>query len=151
MTFVVPVPYRKSLSWNTLRARKRAEAKEAASTAGVRVQENGLLRKAKESTTPAPLPSPAAAAKGKVSKTGRRRTLMMSYVCATANLVPPHLAAPATIGFKFWFLTRVCACVGVNLQTHTHSFYYCFVNNFFFAVILNPAYLTVCFVQMKNV
>ncbi|XP_016895183.1 kalirin-like isoform X1 [Cynoglossus semilaevis] len=56
---------KKSLSWNTLRARKRAEAKEAASTAGVRVQENGLLRKAKESTTPAPLPSPAAAAKGK--------------------------------------------------------------------------------------
>nr|XP_057937172.1 kalirin isoform X1 [Doryrhamphus excisus] len=50
---------KKSLSWNTLRARKRAEAKEA-STLGVRGQENGLLlRKAKENVPP------VARAKGK--------------------------------------------------------------------------------------
>ncbi|XP_054643386.1 kalirin isoform X3 [Dunckerocampus dactyliophorus] len=56
---------KKSLSWNTLRARKRAEAKEA-SALGLRGQENGLLlRKAKESATPAVLASPVARAKGK--------------------------------------------------------------------------------------
>ncbi|KAM7380158.1 hypothetical protein PAMP_003471 [Pampus punctatissimus] len=54
----------KSLSWNTLRARKRAEAKEF-SVVGVRGQENGLFRKPKESTAPPPLPSPAPRVKGK--------------------------------------------------------------------------------------
>uniref|UniRef100_UPI003AAE5F69 kalirin n=1 Tax=Centroberyx gerrardi TaxID=166262 RepID=UPI003AAE5F69 len=47
---------KKSLSWNTLRSRKRVEAQEVA--AGVRGQENGLLR------SPAPPPA-AAGAKGK--------------------------------------------------------------------------------------
>ncbi|XP_073329404.1 kalirin isoform X4 [Pagrus major] len=56
---------KKSLSWNTLRARKRAEAKDASL---VRGQENGLLRKPKETTPPLPLASPATRAKGKVSK-----------------------------------------------------------------------------------
>ncbi|KAM6954826.1 kalirin isoform 1-T1 [Lycodopsis pacificus] len=55
---------KKSLSWNTLRARKRAEAKDAASF-GVRGPENGLLRKPKESTPPPPLASPATRPKGK--------------------------------------------------------------------------------------
>ncbi|XP_054471827.1 kalirin [Anoplopoma fimbria] len=55
---------KKSLSWNTLRARKRAEAKDASSF-GVRGPENGLLRKPKESTPPPPLASPAARPKGK--------------------------------------------------------------------------------------
>ncbi|XP_077393582.1 kalirin isoform X1 [Festucalex cinctus] len=56
---------KKSLSWNTLRARKRAEAKEV-SAFGVRGQENGLLRKTKETTPPPPLlASPVARAKGK--------------------------------------------------------------------------------------
>ncbi|XP_067460366.1 kalirin isoform X4 [Thunnus thynnus] len=55
---------KKSMSWNTLRARKRAEAKEV-SMVGVRGQENGLLRKPKESTPPPPLTSPAPGAKGK--------------------------------------------------------------------------------------
>ncbi|XP_034740990.1 kalirin isoform X1 [Etheostoma cragini] len=56
---------KKSLSWNTLRARKRAEAKDSFLSAGVRGQENGLLRKSKESSTPPPLASPATRAKGK--------------------------------------------------------------------------------------
>ncbi|KAM3608101.1 uncharacterized protein V6R79_019102 [Siganus canaliculatus] len=55
---------KKSLSWNTLRARKRAEAKDVSSL-GVRGQENGLLRKPKEPTPPAPIASPTARAKGK--------------------------------------------------------------------------------------
>nr|XP_033469025.1 kalirin isoform X2 [Epinephelus lanceolatus] len=55
---------KKSLSWNTLRARKRAEAKDVTSV-GVRGQENGLLRKPKETTPPPPLASPATRAKGK--------------------------------------------------------------------------------------
>ncbi|XP_049451025.1 kalirin isoform X1 [Epinephelus fuscoguttatus] len=55
---------KKSLSWNTLRARKRAEAKDVTSV-GVRGQENGLLRKPKETTPPLPLASPATRAKGK--------------------------------------------------------------------------------------
>uniref|UniRef100_A0A8C9XEM8 non-specific serine/threonine protein kinase n=1 Tax=Sander lucioperca TaxID=283035 RepID=A0A8C9XEM8_SANLU len=50
---VVPLT-KKSLSWNTLRARKRAEAKDSFSSAGVRGQENGLLRKPKESPAPPP-------------------------------------------------------------------------------------------------
>ncbi|XP_042350513.1 kalirin-like [Plectropomus leopardus] len=41
---------KKSLSWNTLRARKRAEAKDG-SLVGVRGQENGLLRKPKDSSS----------------------------------------------------------------------------------------------------
>ncbi|CAJ1079028.1 kalirin isoform X2 [Xyrichtys novacula] len=55
---------KKSLSWNTLRARKRAEARDFSSL-GVRGQENGLLRKPKETTPPATLSSPATRAKGK--------------------------------------------------------------------------------------
>ncbi|XP_029348731.1 kalirin [Echeneis naucrates] len=55
---------KKSLSWNTLRARKRAEAKDV-TLVGVRGHENGLLRKPKETAAPAPLTSPAAGAKGK--------------------------------------------------------------------------------------
>uniref|UniRef100_A0A7N8XJ37 non-specific serine/threonine protein kinase n=1 Tax=Mastacembelus armatus TaxID=205130 RepID=A0A7N8XJ37_9TELE len=77
----------KSLSWNTLRARKRAEAKDISSM-GVRGQENGFLRKPKETTPPPPLTSPAPGAKGKVSKAGRRRTLVISYVLAPEFLVP---------------------------------------------------------------
>lgn len=115
--FVVPVPYRKSLSWNTLRARKRAEAKDV-SAVGLRGQENGLLRKPKETTPPPPLDSPATRAKGKVSKAGRRRTLVMSYVCAET----PHLPLCPT-----WFLffplnpcvRRMCVCV--LTYKHTHS------------------------------
>uniref|UniRef100_A0A3Q1JLP4 Rho guanine nucleotide exchange factor 25 n=1 Tax=Anabas testudineus TaxID=64144 RepID=A0A3Q1JLP4_ANATE len=52
----------KSLSWNTLRARKRAEAKDVSSI-GVRGQENGLLHKPKETTPPPLLASPAPGAK----------------------------------------------------------------------------------------
>ncbi|XP_056245993.1 kalirin isoform X2 [Seriola aureovittata] len=55
---------KKSLSWNTLRARKRAEAKDV-TLVGVRGHENGLLRKPKETTPPPPLTSPAPRAKGK--------------------------------------------------------------------------------------
>ncbi|KAM4559204.1 kalirin isoform 1-T1 [Odontesthes bonariensis] len=55
---------KKSLSWNTLRARKRAESREASSL-GVRGQENGLLCKPKDACTPPPLASPAPAAKAK--------------------------------------------------------------------------------------
>lgn len=64
---VVPVPYRKSLSWNTLRARKRAEGKDGSSLA-LRGQENGLLRKPKETTPPPPLALQTTRAKGKVSR-----------------------------------------------------------------------------------
>lgn len=109
LIFLVPVPYRKSLSWNTLRARKRAEAKDVSSV-GVRGQENGLLRKPKESTPPAPLASPATRAKGKVSKAGRRRTLVMSYVCA------PHLPL-APLGFYFVPL-NLCVCTHVCVQPY---------------------------------
>ncbi|XP_008302104.1 kalirin-like [Stegastes partitus] len=61
---------KKSLSWNTLRARKRAEAKDvsaALAAAGVRGQENGLLRKSKDAAAgpPPPLASPAPPPKGK--------------------------------------------------------------------------------------
>lgn len=63
---LVPVLYRKSLSWNTLRARKRAEA--VKESLGVKGQDNSLLRKAKEITPPPPLASAAKGAKGKVSK-----------------------------------------------------------------------------------
>ncbi|KAM9341804.1 kalirin [Pholidichthys leucotaenia] len=58
---------KKSLSWNTLRARKRAEAKDMSlsSSLGGRGQENGLLRKPKETTPPPPIASPAPEAKGK--------------------------------------------------------------------------------------
>ncbi|XP_070770972.1 kalirin [Enoplosus armatus] len=59
---------KKSLSWNTLRARKRAEAKDVSSV-GVRGQENGLLRKPKEITPPPPLASSATRAKGKEDHT----------------------------------------------------------------------------------
>ncbi|GLD56652.1 kalirin-like protein, partial [Lates japonicus] len=55
---------KKSLSWNTLRARKRAEAKDVTAV-GVRGHENGLLRKPKETMPPPPLASPATGAKGK--------------------------------------------------------------------------------------
>lgn len=113
--FPVPVPYRKSLSWNTLRARKRAEAKDVSSV-GVRGHENGLLRKPKETTPPPTLASPATRAKGKVSKAGRRRTLVMS--CVYRN---PSPATCPTCFLFFYFLTHVCArmCVCGNLQTHT--------------------------------
>uniref|UniRef100_A0A7N8YQX3 non-specific serine/threonine protein kinase n=1 Tax=Mastacembelus armatus TaxID=205130 RepID=A0A7N8YQX3_9TELE len=84
---VLGPPTKKSLSWNTLRARKRAEAKDISSM-GVRGQENGFLRKPKETTPPPPLTSPAPGAKGKVSKAGRRRTLVISYVLAPEFLVP---------------------------------------------------------------
>uniref|UniRef100_A0A4W6G2E8 non-specific serine/threonine protein kinase n=1 Tax=Lates calcarifer TaxID=8187 RepID=A0A4W6G2E8_LATCA len=50
---------KKSLSWNTLRARKRAEAKDVTAL-GVRGHENGLLRKPKETMPPPPLASPFA-------------------------------------------------------------------------------------------
>ncbi|KAL6100434.1 kalrn [Pungitius sinensis] len=64
LMFLVPVPNRKSLSWNTLRARKRAEAKDVSSLA-VRGPENGLLRKPKEGAGPPPLAPPAPRPKGK--------------------------------------------------------------------------------------
>ncbi|XP_056145619.1 kalirin [Lampris incognitus] len=54
---------KKSLSWNTLRSRKRAEAKESAT--GVKVQENGFLRKPKETAPPPAIASSATVAKGK--------------------------------------------------------------------------------------
>ncbi|KAM4608414.1 LOW QUALITY PROTEIN: kalirin-like [Polymixia lowei] len=55
---------KKSLSWNTLRSRKRAEAKE--NSVGVKGQENGLLlRKPKEIPPPPSLASPATGAMGK--------------------------------------------------------------------------------------
>ncbi|XP_060908991.1 kalirin-like isoform X2 [Labrus mixtus] len=58
---------KKSLSWNTLRARKRAEARDF--SLGVRGQENGLLRKPKETTPPPTLSSPATRVKGKEDHT----------------------------------------------------------------------------------
>lgn len=76
----VPVPYRKSLSWNTLRARKRAEAKEV-STMGVRGQENGLLRKTKETTPPPPLASPVTGVKGKVSTPAAHAGDVCAHTC----------------------------------------------------------------------
>uniref|UniRef100_H3DDY1 non-specific serine/threonine protein kinase n=1 Tax=Tetraodon nigroviridis TaxID=99883 RepID=H3DDY1_TETNG len=60
-----PGIFRKSLSWNTLRARKRAEAKDGSSLA-LRGQENGLLRKSKETTPPPPLALQSTRAKGKL-------------------------------------------------------------------------------------
>lgn len=102
LMFLVPVPHRKSLSWNTLRARKRAEAKDVSSI-GVRGQENGLLHKPKETTPPPLLASPAPGAKGKVSKAGRRRTVVMSCV-------PNSLTCPLCPTFYLFFLTCVCAC-----------------------------------------
>ncbi|XP_041858726.1 kalirin isoform X2 [Melanotaenia boesemani] len=55
---------KKSLSWNTLRARKRAEARDF--SLGVRGQENGLLRKPKDANpAPPPLASPAPGPKAK--------------------------------------------------------------------------------------
>ncbi|XP_035770529.1 kalirin-like [Neolamprologus brichardi] len=59
---------KKSLSWNTLRARKRAEDKDAFSV-GVKGQENGLLRKPKEITPPTPFASSDPVAKGKEVQT----------------------------------------------------------------------------------
>ncbi|KAL3969409.1 potassium voltage-gated channel Shal-related subfamily D member 1 [Sarotherodon galilaeus] len=56
---------KKSLSWNTLRARKRAEDKDAFSV-GVKGQENGLLRKPKEITPPTPFASSDPVVKGKL-------------------------------------------------------------------------------------
>lgn len=112
LMFLVPVPYRKSLSWNTLRARKRAEAKEV-SVVGVRGQENGLLRKPKESTPAPPLTSPAPGAKGKVSKAGRWRTLVMC--------VPKPLTCPPSPHVVFLFFPNPCvrACVCAYPQIHT--------------------------------
>uniref|UniRef100_A0A3Q0T668 non-specific serine/threonine protein kinase n=1 Tax=Amphilophus citrinellus TaxID=61819 RepID=A0A3Q0T668_AMPCI len=77
-----------SLSWNTLRARKRAEDKDASSI-GVRGQENGLLRKPKE-ITPIPFASPAPTVKGKVSKAAEGRWFMICFLCTVAPefLVP---------------------------------------------------------------
>lgn len=121
LMFLVPVPYRKSLSWNTLRARKRAEAKDI-SLAGVRGQENGLLRKPKETTPPPTLASPATRAKGKVSKAGRRRTLLMS-LCVCPKIPSP--ASPSRLPPpRFLFvLTRVCASerAHVCVQTYKHT------------------------------
>lgn len=51
MMFVLPTMHRKSLSWNTLRAKKRAESRDGASL-GIRGQENGFLRKPKDNATP---------------------------------------------------------------------------------------------------
>ncbi|XP_039890053.1 kalirin isoform X3 [Simochromis diagramma] len=59
---------KKSLSWNTLRARKRAEDKDAFSV-GVKGQENGLLRKPKEITPPTPFASSDPVVKGKEVQT----------------------------------------------------------------------------------
>ncbi|XP_075870077.1 kalirin isoform X2 [Nelusetta ayraudi] len=56
---------KKSLSWNTLRARKRAQEAKDSPLMGVRGQENGLVRKPKESTPAGPLASPAAGAKAR--------------------------------------------------------------------------------------
>ncbi|XP_072301119.1 kalirin isoform X3 [Eucyclogobius newberryi] len=55
---------KKSLSWNTLRARKRAEAKDVVPL-GVRGQDNDLVRKPKDTTPPSTMGSPAGKAKGK--------------------------------------------------------------------------------------
>lgn len=115
--FLVPVPYRKSLSWNTLRARKRAEAKDA-SLVGVRGQENGLLRKPKETTPPLPLASPATRAKGKVSKS-RPMAHAGDVICVCGNPSPARCPS----WFLCFFLTRVCvhACVCAQTYKHTHS------------------------------
>ncbi|XP_047225589.1 kalirin isoform X2 [Girardinichthys multiradiatus] len=56
---------KKSLSWNTLRARKRAETRDG-SFLGFRSQENSLLRKPKDGTvTPLPLALPSSSHKAK--------------------------------------------------------------------------------------
>lgn len=117
LMFLVPVPYRKSLSWNTLRARKRAEAKDA-SLVGVRGQENGLLRKPKETTPPLPLASPATRAKGKVSKS-RPMAHAGDVICVCGNPSPARCPS----WFLCFFLTRVCvhACVCADLPTHTQQ------------------------------
>lgn len=111
LMFLVTVPYRKSLSWNTLRARKRADAKDG-SFLGVRGQENGLLHKPKE-TTPLPsLASPATRAKGKVSRAHVGDVIM-------CEPKPPHLP-PLVFIFLFNLCVRARACVWVcaDLQTH---------------------------------
>lgn len=101
---VVPVPYRKSLSWNTLRARKRAEGKDGSSLA-LRGQENGLLRKPKETTPPPPLALQSTRAKGKVS---RAHAADVVCVCRTPVTCPAW--------FIFVFLLNLHVCV----QTFTH-------------------------------
>lgn len=116
LMFLVPVPYRKSLSWNTLRARKRAEAKDGSSL-GVRGQENGLLRKPKEPTPPPPLASPATRAKGKVS-----RAHAGDVIC----VCPKPLTCP-TCFYLFslnpcvYVCARMCVCVCVRVQTYKHT------------------------------
>lgn len=106
LMFLVTVPYRKSLSWNTLRARKRADTKDG-SFLGVRGQENGLLHKPKE-TTPLPsLASPATRAKGKVSRAHVGDVIM-------CEPKPPHL--PPLV---FIFLVNLCVRVCADLQTHS--------------------------------
>lgn len=106
LMFLVTVPYRKSLSWNTLRARKRADTKDG-SFLGVRGQENGLLHKPKE-TTPLPsLASPATRAKGKVSRAHVGDVIM-------CEPKPPHLP-PLVFIFPVNLCVRVCA----DLQTHS--------------------------------
>lgn len=97
LTFVLPALHRKSLSWNTLRARKRAEARDASSL-GVRGQENGLVRKPKDgSSAPPPLASPVPGPKAKVSMSGRRCALVMwTTVCGPA----PPAPSPARLSFS---------------------------------------------------
>lgn len=110
--FVVPILYRKSLSWNTLRARKRAEDKDAFSV-GVKGQENGLLRKPKEITPPTPFASSDPVVKGKVSKAGRRCALVMLCVCQNPSPPPPHSVYVLCPNLS------MCACVQTPVDTHT--------------------------------
>lgn len=101
---VVPVPYRKSLSWNTLRARKRAEGKDGSSLA-LRGQENGLLRKPKETTPPPPLALQTTRAKGKVSRAHA------ADVCVCQK--------PVTCPSWFFFLRLFLTCMCVYEPSHT--------------------------------
>lgn len=107
---VVPVPHRKSLSWNTLRARKRAEGKDGSSLA-LRGQENGLLRKPKETTPPPPLALQSTGAKGKVS---RANAPLMSCVCQQTRQLP-------RLDFYFKFLLNLHVCVQAFTHIHTHT------------------------------
>ncbi|MEQ2305175.1 hypothetical protein AMECASPLE_034959 [Ameca splendens] len=94
LIFVIPALHRKSLSWNTLRARKRAETRDG-SFLGFRSQENSLLRKPKDGTvTPLPLALPSPSHKAKVSMAGRWFLLLMSCVCAKTLLIQPHFIFP---------------------------------------------------------
>ncbi|KAK7913704.1 hypothetical protein WMY93_013915 [Mugilogobius chulae] len=95
---------KKSLSWNTLRARKRAEAKDVAPL-GVRGQENDLVRKPKETMPPSSKGSPAAKPREKMS------TLQMTLTVRMTLTQKQAWSFSTQTSFRKWPLSSLCLCL----------------------------------------